>query len=85
MAKSNSSKFVYETDNGKIIAKKFESVITAGFLRKHRNSNELDQAMALAELAMDDDSLAVFDEMTPAELGDFYTAWQEDSGVTAGE
>lgn len=72
-------------DDREIVAPYFEDAMTAGFIRQHRNDSVTEQMFALVELALDEDNLAIFDTLRPSVMGDWYTAWQKDAGITAGE
>lgn len=88
---SKTPRFTYEKAGVKITAPNFESAMTAGFLRKHRNDNEIEQMFALVEEVLDEANLAKFDKLPvtgdaeDATMDDFYTSWQRDSGITSGE
>lgn len=84
--------FTYENGGVKITAPNFDEAMTAGFLRKHRHEDPIEQMLALVEAALDEGNLAAFDELPLTSrteggpsMDDFYTAWQADSGITAGE
>lgn len=78
--------FDFETEAGATIhAPKFDTAMSAGFLRKYRNADVAEQMFALVENALDEDALALFDTLSISEMERFYTLWQEDSGITAGE
>lgn len=87
MAKTDRKTFKWEDEETgvSIVAPPIGSIITAGFLRKHRKDDIMEQMMAAIELALDKQNLAVFDGLSVEKLGEFYTAWQEDSGITLGE
>lgn len=71
------------TPKGIIRIKKFNP--TAGFLRKHRKSSEVDTMMSLVEDHANAKALAVFDELSIKEMKSFFEEWQELSGVDLGE
>ena len=84
--KSKTRTFTYETKSGaEIEAPYFEDAMNAGFIRRHRNDSVQEQMFALVEEALSPEALEAFDTLGPSEMGDFYTAWQEDAGITAGE
>lgn len=86
--------FTWEKGGKTIVARYFEDVMNAGLLRRLRNAPLQDQMFVLVEEGMDAENLAVFDTLaivrregdteTPT-MDEFYTAWQEDAGITAGE
>lgn len=82
---SDNDLFVYEADGVKISAPRFDKAMTAGFVRRHRNDEPAEQMFSLVEEALDEANLAEFDKLSASGMEAFYTAWQEDSGVTAGE
>lgn len=84
MAKTRTFTFPLDDDR-EIVAPYFEDAMNAGFLRKHRNDSEIEQMFALVESALSPEALAVFDELPLPKMNDFYTAWQKDAGITAGE
>lgn len=87
MAKTDRKTFKWEDEETgvSIVATPIGSIITAGFLRKHRKADVFEQMMTTVELGLDEKNLAVFDELSVEKMGEFYTAWQEDSGITLGE
>jgi len=86
MAKTFSYDYTNEDgEKQQIVIKKFDRAMTAGFVRRHRNDDPFEQMFALVEETLDEKQLAIFDSMTAEEMDEFYTAWQEDSGVTQGE
>ncbi|WP_457149584.1 hypothetical protein [Mycobacteroides abscessus] len=80
--------FVYTTEQDgkkiKLSVPKFGEMKSAE-LRKIRKLAMEDQLFTLLENILSDDDLAVVDEMTMTELGEFYKAWQADSDITSGE
>lgn len=80
---ANGDTVAVTTPKGIIRIKKFNP--TAGFLRKHRNSSEVDTVMSLVEDHADEKALAVFDELGIKEMKSFFEEWQELSGVDLGE
>lgn len=88
--------FTWERGGKTIVAPYLEDVMNAGLLRRLRDKSIQDQMFALVEEGLDEANLAVFDtlpltrregddpEAHPT-MDEFYTAWQEDAGITAGE
>jgi len=74
-----------EGEQVEISAPKFSSVIDTGFARRHRNDDIMEQIWAAAEEGLDEENLAKFDGLSQEASDEFYSAWQEDSGITAGE
>jgi len=68
-----------------INAPRFLSVIDTGFARRHRKDPIEEQVWAAAEEGLDEKNLALFDSLDQTAMDEFYTAWQADSGITAGE
>ncbi len=93
---ANDRTFTYSKGDVKIVAPYFEDAMSAGFLRRHRNDTSEEQMFAVVEEALDEENLAAFDRLpmrlrdgedpkTTPTMDDFYTTWQEDAGITAGE
>ena len=86
-------KFHHMTIYGEIVAPKFRS-LPMGFVRKMRkvntNTNEgriaaFDITIDTLEELLDEDSLDVFDQLTPEEFDVFQKEWMKDSGINLGK
>lgn len=59
--------------------------LKAGLLRKVRRLSADDQLFTILEETVDDDTLAVIDDMDAEQLGEFFDGWQKHSGINLGE
>lgn len=79
-------KFEYEFPNKtKISVPKFADALTIGFANKLRKLDEQDQMFELYEFVIDSKTRKKLENLPLIELGKFFQAWQENSGVTLGE
>src|SRR5699024_1595778 len=79
-------KFHYEFEDGKkVTLPKFDSVMTVGFARKNRQTEQAEIGWMLLEKAADEKALDVIDEQALSSFEAFMEAWQKDSGVSVGE
>lgn len=78
--------FHYEFEDGKkVTLPKFDSVMTVGFARKNRQTEQAEIGWMLLEKAADEKALDVIDEQALSSFEAFMEAWQKDSGVSVGE
>lgn len=75
-------KFHYPTKGGEIVVPHI-SKIKGGLLRKYRKLDEMDMVFSIIEELVDDDTLALIDDLEQGELEKFMAAWQ--TGVSVGE
>lgn len=62
------------------------SFLKPGLIRKIRHEpSVVDQQFALLEHVLDDEQMAVIDDMDPDEFAEFCTRWKEHSQVDLGE
>lgn len=79
-------KFHYEFEDGKkIILPKFDSIMTVGFARKNRSTDQAELGWMLLERAADEKTLDVIDEQSLKTFEKLMKAWQEDAGIAVGE
>lgn len=81
-----SKTFTYTTEAGeKITVPAYDTVATAGFIRRNRRESESELGWMLLEKAADDEALAIIDELPQSEFVKFSEEWQKDSGAGLGE
>lgn len=81
-----SDEFRYTLPSGEtIVLPAFETVVTFGIARRLRKLPADEQLFALVEEVCDDEVLALLDDMSATEAGEFFDAWQRGSGVSVGE
>lgn len=79
-------KFHYEFANGgKITLPKFDSIMTVGFARKNRKTEQSELGWQIIEKAADEKALKVIDDQPLSEFAKLMEAWQEDTNITVGE
>ncbi|MBF6584433.1 hypothetical protein IU414_06620 [Nocardia farcinica] len=61
------------------------SYLKPGLIRRIRNLSDIDAMYTLLEAILDEDVLAVIDDMDPDEYEAMLTAWREHSGVSLGK
>jgi hypothetical protein len=77
--------FHYTNDAGvEITLPRFEN-ISFGIVRKLRKEPEAEQFCGLVETVAPEETLAILDDMSQAEIQKLMLAWQKDSGLTPGE
>ena len=78
--------FNYEFDDGqRVTLPKFDSIMTVGFARKNRSTDQAELGWMLLERAADEKTLAVIDDQSLKTFEKLMKAWQEDSGIAVGE
>lgn len=79
-------KFHYTFEDGKkVVLPKFDSIMTVGFARKNRQTEQSELGWLILEKAADEKALEVIDEQALSSFEAFMEAWQKDSGVSVGE
>lgn len=79
-------KFHYTTEAGvKITLPKFMQGLTTGFVRRIRKMDPGSQLFEIVEAVADEETLALIDDLGPAEFGELAKAWQKDAGIDLGE
>lgn len=78
-------KFHYQTRSGKkLTVPHMKDALKFGIIRKMRKiESEEEQSFFLIESIMTEAQLAIIDDMSPDEVGEFLNKWQEDSPVDA--
>lgn len=59
--------------------------MTLGLARKTRGQSITDATFTAAEALLDDEGLALFDQIPQSEFAEFVKAWHEASGISLGE
>lgn len=78
--------FTYEVDGRSFTLPLLSQIKTnAGFKRRVRKMDEMNQFFEVVELVADEDALAVIDEMDDEQLEAFSKAWEEASEISVGE
>lgn len=77
--------FTWMVGDEKIELPPFRSLMTFGRARRLRKLDPEDQLFSLLEEALPQKTLDLLDPLEPEEMDRFFTAWQEHSGITAGE
>lgn len=85
MAGKDVDMFEFETQAGKTIRICKFNKIKSKVFRKIRREEPSDQMFTLLEMVADEDTLNLVDDLEGEEFGEFYRAWQADSGVTVGK
>ena len=79
-------RFHYTFEDGKkVVLPKFDSIMTVGFARKNRQTEQSELGWLILEKAADEKALEVIDEQALSSFEAFMEAWQKDSGVSVGE
>lgn len=72
-------------DGGKVILPKFDAIMTVGFARQNRKTEQAELGWILLEKAADEKALAVIDAQALSSFEEFMAEWQKDSGIAVGE
>jgi hypothetical protein len=78
-------KFHYKINGKELTLPRFKDAVTFGIARRLRKLEPSEQVFELVEQLADEKALALIDTIPNDQIEAFFTAWQEDSGVTAGE
>lgn len=84
-AERQNEPFEWEHD-GQLFTIPLASKIKAGIIRRaSKHASEVGQIFAIFEEIVDQDTLAIIDDMSLDELGEMFVAWQQHGGETVGE
>lgn len=76
--------FSYDSPAGKVELPKFAE-LPFGVLRKMRKMDEDEVPFFLIEATATESNLEIVDTLSIEQVGELFTAWQADSGITAPE
>jgi len=76
--------FTYETPHGTLTVPSL-SKMPMGLIRKTRKLPAAEQMFTILESIVPPEAMEIVDQMTAVEFADFQDAWQQHSGVDAGE